>query len=431
MTNIGLFGFIFTALMTILLLYLPRQLAVIPVIATVCFMTYGQRINIVGLNIYVLRIIIFFGWIRLICRRELGPISLNSIDKILIIWIISNMVVYTLLRGNLAALINRLGLGFNFFGLYFLFRFLVCDLDDIQRVFKIIAILSIPVGFLFLFEYMTGRNPFAVLGGVHEITVIRNERLRCMGAFRHPILAGTFGAMLIPLCAPLWFKGNSLKLLAIAVFIAGTFITIASGSSGPLATYVTAFAGLFMWHFRENMKTIRWGAFSGLIALNLYMKAPIWYLIDRVGGLIGGGTGYHRSRIIDQAIRNFSEWWLLGTDYTVHWTGRAIRANPRMADITNFYIRQAVDGGLLTMVLFVILIVVCFKNIGKILRIMGNQPLYGLTLWSMGVMLFAHVVTLMSVTYFGQNIVLFFLLLAMISSASSLSCSIERRSESW
>ena len=92
-----------------------------------------------------------------------------------------------------------------------------------------------------------------------------------------------------------------------------------------------------------------------------------------------------------------------------------------MADMTNAYISQGVDGGLLTMTLFVLIIVLCFRDLGKSLQVMENESIViRITLWSMGVVLFAHVVSFISVSYYDQTIVFWFLLLSMISTATSL-----------
>ena len=256
---------------------------------------------------------------------------------------------------------------------------------------------------------------------LHAVTQIRHGRLRCMGSFGHPILAGTFGALLIPLSVILWFKESKRRLLAVATLLSGTFVTIASGSSGPVITYVCVIVGLLMRRFWMHMRAIVWGTIFALSALHFIMKAPVWFLASRISGSVGGGTGWYRSLLIDKAIRHFDEWWLLGTDRTIHWTGFAMESDPNMTDIPNFYIRQGVDGGVLTMVMFVFVLALCFRSVGNALRIMENHPLATkITLWCIGSMLFAHAVTFLSVTYFDQTIVFWYLLLAIISTISDV-----------
>ena len=435
-TNMNWIGISFTILIGFLLLSLPRKFAVVPIFLTACFMTFGQRINIAGINFFVLRILILIGCVRLVFRKEVFSFKLNAIDKAIVCWVISNVLIYTLLRQNSAAFINRLGLAYNVFGLYFLFRYLIRDFDDIERAFKILAIVSILFSFTIIYEYVTGRNFFSILGGVQkefEIALTRQDRLRCMGSFGSPIITGIFGALLIPVSVVLWFRDGGRKIFAIGTAMSGTFIVIASGSSAPLMAYLCVVIWLLMWPLRMHMKAVRWGIFVALIAIHLYMKASVWFLMDRISGSITGGGGYHRSILIDKAIKHFDEWWLLGTDYTVHWTGRAITANPKMADITNAYIREGVNGGLITMILFIVVLALCFRSIGKALRIMENQPFAKrITLWSMEAMLFAHVVVFISVRYFDQMIVFWYLLLAMISTGNDLiSSSHDHRPSRW
>jgi hypothetical protein len=157
-----------------------------------------------------------------------------------------------------------------------------------------------------------------------------------------------------------------------------------------------------------------------LISLHLVMKAPIWFLIARMGGLVGGDA-YHRSAIIDAAVKHFNEWWLIGTTDTAAWMPYLLQSAPDkyFADITNQYISVGINGGLASMLLFIIIIILCFREIGISLRLNENQPFsVRIILWSLGASLFVHVVGFFSVSYFDQTIVFWYLLLAMISAFS-------------
>ena len=98
----------------------------------------------------------------------------------------------------------------------------------------------------------------------------------------------------------------------------------------------------------------------------------------------------------------------------------ALEVDPNNADITNQFLAQGVQGGLLTMILLILVIVLGFRAIGKALKILENQPFsVKITLWSMGAALFAHVMSFMAVSYFDQIIVSWYFLLAVISTANS------------
>lgn len=409
-------GFIFTIVMGISMLFLPRRFVFVPIIATACFITLGQRLVIAGLDFTMIRILVLFGWTRVIIRKEIFSIKFNKIDRAIIWFVIINIFFNTLLWRTSDAFINRLGFAFNAIGIYFLFRFLIRDINDISRLFKILSLVAVILAIIMLIEKSTGHNLFAVFGGVPEITAIRDGKLRCQGPFAHPILAGTFGATLMPLLFSLWWQKNG-KILAFLGVIACSIITITSHSSGPVMAYIFGIIGLSMWPFRNNMRTIKWGIFFTIIILHfIIMKAPVWFLIGKLGHIIGG-TGWHRSELIDSTIRHFNEWWLFGTKYTRHWLPTGVSWSPDHTDITNMFIRQGVDGGLVTMILFIIIIVRCFQGLGRAIQNVEYSSLtVKIILWSMGVALFAHVVSFFSVSYFDQMILFWYLLLAMISS---------------
>lgn len=100
----------------------------------------------------------------------------------------------------------------------------------------------------------------------------------------------------------------------------------------------------------------------GLLALQLLMKAPIWYLFARMSDLLGMGGGWYRSALIDAAVGHFAEWGLMGAVYTAHWM--PFQLTPNMADITNQYIGEGVDGGAISMVLFIGILVSAYRDVG-------------------------------------------------------------------
>src|SRR5690606_21040287 len=109
-------------------------------------------------------------------------------------------------HAEVGALINRLGASFDTVGMYFLFRMLVRSLEDLKQTVTWCAVAAVPVAVAFLIENRTGRNLFAFLGGVPQLTIVRDGRLRCQGAFPHAILAGCFWASLVPLFVAMWWQ---------------------------------------------------------------------------------------------------------------------------------------------------------------------------------------------------------------------------------
>lgn len=418
-SNVNDFGLIFTVVMAVLLFTLPRKYAPVPLLMTALYLTQGQVVLIGPFHFTMIRVVLLTGWLRSATRGELISIRINIIDKLFIAYVASAVIIKILLWQTTEIFINRLGFAYDAIGCYFIFRVLVRDIDDISRLIKYLAILIVPLAITMLTEASTGKNIFSIFGGVDEYSELREGKVRCQGSFRHPILAGTFGATLVPLFVGIWIKKGTSRVIGTLGIISATAITYTATSSGPLMSYVFAIMGLGMWYLRNNMRIIRWGILASLLLMHMLMQAPVWFIIARMSDILGG-SGWHRSEIIDQAINHFDEWWLLGTKSTGHWMATTLAVSPDSADITNNFVGIGVSGGLITLILFTVVIVYCFKGLGEKLKCSGDDPLSNkFMLWAMGVALFSHIVSFMSVGYFDQIIVFWYLLLASISTASA------------
>ena len=423
-----LLAWVLTFVAAVLMVLLPRQWALLPLLVASFFVTLGQYVEIFGLDFPTVRLLILVGWARLFLTQGRKR-KLNTNDKLMIWWVVAAVVSHTLLWQTSGAFINRLGLAYNALGIYFLVRSFVWDVEDIERVIRIFAFVCIGVAASMLVERATGRNAFAAFGGVPFITEVRDGKLRSQGAFLHSITAGTFGAMLFPLFVALYASPRKHKILASLGLGAATIITITSSSSGPVLSYLAGILGLCMWPFRERMRTFRWGIACGLVGLDLVMKAPVWALLGRIR-VFSASDSYHRVLLIDQFFARFSEWWLWGTQSTATWAD----LDAIMHDVTNHYIRVAVDGGLLTLLLFVALITYSFRGVGRAREAFESQPALARLSWALGVSLFVNVVSFMGVSYFDQITVAWYALLAMSSvlysiASESVSAKNERRSE--
>jgi hypothetical protein len=417
------FALFFMGVISVLLMGLPRKYAVVPLLITVCYMTLGQRLVVAGLNFTVIRVVLLVGWLRVLMRGETRSLKLVSIDRVFIAWNVVCFFAGVLLTPNWQGVQNRLGFAYNALGAYFLVRCLVTDSEEFEILLKAVLIACVPLCASMLVEKLTQRNAFAILGGVPEVTVVREGRLRCQGPFAHPILVGTFGASVFPLFVGLWrywAPPRHGRCLAAIGGVSAMVIMIASASSGPLLVWMVGVGSLLLWPKRQSMRTVRWGILLGLMALQLVMKSPVWWVIGRLDSFTGG-TGYHRSYLIDQWIRHFSDWWLIGTNYTAEWSPTApLPIDPNNADITSQYILEAVNGGMLTLILFVCIIVGCYKAIGRAIRTLdGSDVKSKFLLWTLGCSLTVHVFSFISVAYFDQMIVFYYLILAVITGVAT------------
>jgi hypothetical protein len=234
-----------------------------------------------------------------------------------------------------------------------------------------------------------------------------------MAAFRCPITAGAFGATLFPLYVAC--LGSGIKRGASLVGLTfSMIIVIAARSSGPFMAFLGGLLAFAFWPLRSQMRVVRWSILLTLLGLHLVMKAPVWFLIGRISNVVGG-SGYYRAELIDQFVNSFGQWWLMGVNDTSDWmpTGTIFGG----ADITNQFVSVGVNGGLVSLILYVAFVVRCFQKLGRERKsaVADSFPTEFL-IWGMGAALFAHILNLFSVTYFDQMQVAWYLLIALISA---------------
>ena len=409
-TNVNPVGLILLIFCIIGALALPREKAIYPFIIIGVLVTLGQRFSILDVNFLFIRVMILVYFFRIFIRRELGKVKLDKIDVYFILWVFIATIAFMWTWMQSAALINRLGFAYDSLGVFFIARTILKTPEEIIRATRLLVFLAVIISFFMILEQLSEYNWFSILGGVPEHPVIRAGRLRSQGPFPHAIPAGMFGAVMIPLAVNLFIRAKGMVafyyFLAISACI---LIVITSFSTGPLFGFLGVILGLFSFYFKKYLRLIRWGTILMLIMLHIVMKAPVWALIDRVG-IIGASTAYHRYAVLNNFIHRFSEWALTGVKSTNHW-------GFMMWDLTNEYVNQGVSGGLLTLILFIVIIWKCFKAIGEIekknARISVEERILN---WCLGASLFGFALCFLGVNIMGQmNFVWHFLLAAIVS----------------
>jgi hypothetical protein len=409
-TNINPLATTAVTVLGISMVALPRRWSVLPMLIIACFISSVQKITIATLDFNLLRIMVVFGVARLLIRKEYRGFSWISLDTAIVLWTVSSMIFYVVKDPSFGAVVNRLGFAFDALGMYLLFRCLIREWEDVNRLVVGLILISIPIMFFFLLEKHTGRNLFSFFGGVPEITVIREDRLRCQGAFAHPIIAGCFWAAMMPLFIACWWRSALGKGLAVIGLITTLTIVYCCASSTPVMGVLSALIGAVFFLLRRHMRAVRWSIVLTLFSLHMVMKAPVWHLISRVSA-VGGSTSYFRYMLIDSAIRRFHEWALVGTRSTAHWFWGA-------QDLCNQYVFEGVMGGFLTLSCFIAVIAIAFRQVGRLWRLQGNHTYQVALSWALGVSLFVHCMNFVGVSYFGQIWILWYLLLAIIGSLS-------------
>lgn len=404
----------------ILMLVLPRSKAIIPFFAAGMLIPLDQILLIGSLHFPMLRVLLLFGfarifWAKLSGRDEVFSGGMNGIDKAIFVLTIFTAVDGVLLWRESGEIVFQLGSMYTALGTYFLLRYLIRDEEDVMRVLRVWACVTVIIAGIMICEQLTGKNPlYMVIGGarasVFETVGIRDGSLRATGSFAHPILAGTFGGFSLPLFVGMWWKDKRDRKYAGAGAAASIVMVFAANSSTALMGGLGGLVGLCFWPLRREMRTVRWGIIGVLVGLQFYMTSPVWHIISDID-VTGSSSSYHRYLLVDQCIRHFWDWVLIGTKSFGTWGWN-------MDDLSNQYVAAADTGGIIPLISLLAILVVGFKYLGRARRVAERDRKQELFVWALGASFFSNLVGFFGISYFDQTIVAWYALLAMISATT-------------
>ncbi|MDR3569101.1 MAG: hypothetical protein P4L43_13820 [Syntrophobacteraceae bacterium] len=393
-----------------------RRLALLAMAAGVLYLTEFDAIKVAGFNMFAIRFLEVAGFIRVMARREFGFSRLNRFDRLFLLFY-SYLTIIFLLRSNEGQAFQA-GLFIDAVFCYFTFRGLAGDMEDFVWFLRTFVILLVPYVALLFVEMWTTRNLFSILEGGAVEHFLRAGRIRCTGSFREYSILGSLGASFLPLYIGLG-RSRPGRWHAMAGVILCLAIAGLSNSGGPLAFVCIVVLGWMLWPLRDRMGLIRRLGLAGLVALAIAMKAPVWYLPVHFAF---GGDAWHRSYLIELAVRHLGQWWLWGMpiSMTSNWFTYRVQG---VADITNQFLFFGLAAGLMAMILFVWMLARAFAGLGEQLATVRALPSENpaeaeYLLWGLGVMLAGHVANFFSITYFDQFYVIWFMQLAFISTLS-------------
>ena len=378
-------------------------------IVIACFVVPSQRIVVGGLVFALMRIIIIVGMLRVLIRREYKGVTWHRLDLAVLIFILLRTFIAAVGDFPPAEFIQRLGGALDSLGMYFTCRCLIRQWPDVFTTVRGFIWIGIPVAFCFLLEAITHRNVFGAFGYVPEQGLMREGQYRAQAAFAHPILAGVYWAVLMPLMISLWWQSRKRRYEVILGLSVSTIIVVACHSSTPIMSMIFGLVAAALFPLRNSMRLIRWSLLVAFIAFQCLSDKPAWRLLVDVD-IVGGSTGYYRYKLIDQAVKHVDEWGAMGGNIdTTNWSSE-------LSDDTNHYVVVGLQGGLPLLTMFVIVIALAFGSVGRAWRHVRNDRPLVIAAWALGVSLFMHVMSFFSVTYFGQSVMLWDLTLAMIGS---------------
>lgn len=390
--------------------FAKRSVIAILFIVVAVLLPPGQRLVIGSLDFPGLRLLSAFTCLAMVARGEFRGLRWVQLDA----WVLAIglfKIVGATVRDGQSGLVSS---GGNFVDLvisFFVLRALLRDYSDWRKICAAVGVMAVLTLFFMSVERLTGRNFFSALGGVPEVTSVRNGRMRCQAAFPHPILAGAFFAGWLPVMVGLWLTDRSRIWVVSGLACLGVVGNVAS--STPLSGILIGIIGWLCFPARRALGMLRLMAVLALVAAHFALNNGVASLFAKVD-LVGGSTGRHRYLLIKAGFERIGDWWLVGLDSTAHW-------GPGLWDITNQYLIDGVRGGLGAFVARLATLVWCFRAVGAAVRKMElgqrNTPKLYFVAYGIGVGIFSHACMFLSVSYFGQS---YLAVLILMAGAASL-----------
>jgi hypothetical protein len=405
-----------------LILFVPRKKAIIPFLLAFFSIPAGQVLVVGGVHFTMLQILILTVLGRMAAFKEsssekrLGG-GFNAVDRVVIPWTLVALIVFVLEFMEKQALIKGLGDLVISLGGYLAARFLIPDRVAMRRAIKVLAVICVIQGACMVSEQFTHQNVFH-FAGANQPT-IREGHLRSEGALG-TLYAGATAGALLPFFLWLW-TGKGCRMTAYAGLAGATAMVWGSHASTSWMAYAASMFGLAFWPMRKQMRLVRWGLVATLVGLHLVMHGPVWSLIEKID-LTGGSSSYHRYMLVDNCIRHFGDWWLIGYKDYGNW-------GFDMWDLCNQFVVQALTGGLVTLVLYLAIFKRSFRAIGIARKRVEGDRREEWLFWCLGSALFANVIAHFGINYMFHLSEYFFLLLACISVATFEATQAERPSK--
>ena len=392
-------------------------------------MVLGQGASFeIGVTVYPMRMLVLVAFVRVLTRGEMTFSALNGLDRAFIgaygfavlMYVVRTALGYGTSESiSQTSTLSKVGGFCDMFLGYFAFRGLLRNTDDLKHFLLRFPLLLLPYVGSLAVERITGTNPLGMLGGPPFMWLDVEDRARCFGSFVHPSLLGTFGASFLLLYVHLLFDRAARLRAAIAMALCLAIVGLANSGS-PVTFLGLGLAIWALWPLRRHVGMLKVGVGIGFLITAFAMNAPIWYLPTRISGIVGG-SGWHRSYLLERGFADIDKWWLAGMplDLTVTWFPYVLLD---AADMTNLFLQFGVDGGLLAMLLLVFALVIAFRLLGRALvtaRLLpGGQSLEGF-LWALAAMLIAHIVNFFAITYFDQFNMIWMMQMAAISAVTA------------
>lgn len=401
-------GFVF-AISLICTFCAPRKYLIWPIIIIACFISPAQRFAFFGLDFHFLRAIALILLIRVLLFRDLKDVKLGKAD-LAMFGIVGAIILCTLARTGFSPAISMSGKMIEPFCLYFVGRALVRSLDDVRYMLLGVSIIGIPVAISFTVEQFTRYNFFSLFGGIPEMTVIRDGKLRSQGSFVHPITAGVFWASFAPMFfSQIVAKQRSLFNICIGwIGYSMCFIcALMTNSSTSIAGLLIGLVGWCFYKSRNRLRLIFWLTLIIMAMVHVASTRGIHGVIFTRISFISSSTGYHRYMLFEGLFNNVQKWFVMGTNSRMF--------NRSFIDLTNQYVIIALDGGIVALFLQIAMIIMAFKAVGRALKA-SVQRYDTLLIFGIGVAFLTTIISFTAVSTNGEGVIPLYLFMGIMIS---------------
>jgi hypothetical protein len=306
---------------------------------------------------------------------------------------------------------------------YMAARFIVTDRSKLISIIKCLSIALVPLAILGVVESVTGWQPYAPLwrfspwfrGDGRFVSEGRWGLARAVGPFSHAILFGGVFAMFMPLIYYLRREKGEWRSLTYVILVIALLGALSSMSSGPWVMVIVVIFCMIIEKHKHLVKPLFIFFVFSCISIGIASNRPFYHVIASWANPLGG-AGWHRAKLIDLAIENFDEWWMVGYgDKDPGW-GQFLGMG--RTDVTNEYILNAVRYGILGVIALCAVLATSFRGLISTYRRVRDPAIRSLC-WAFGSLLFSVAVAWMSVSFFGQLSTLVYCSIGMIGSLSS------------
>jgi hypothetical protein len=400
-------------ILLLLIFLIPNKKLIAPFLYGIFLLPLAAKFQLGILDFNQIRILSLVVILKhLSCRL---PYGFNKIDFAVTGLGISLIITSILRDSPTAGPLFTMGLVCQVCGSYFALRFLLLDAASVKAATKALSNIFAVIAIGMVVEKFSSYNIFYDILDLSHSSGKRNEVIRAQGPFTHPILAGTTAALTL-----LFFYGfrDGKKYIFIIGILSSIVIILCSSSSGAIIALLLTYASLFFWNHQRLLKKCL-GIFLVLyFAAGVYYDGPAYYQLTRLD-FTGGSTGWHRARLLESFFQHFNEWWFIGTDYTRHWMAVGLSSNPNHVDLTNHLIFFAVQGGIISLLFILYILISSLRQVYKLFRSTSSTSSRH-NLWILGSSIIITSIMSFSVFFLDQSGVTFWLPFAALPSVSHL-----------